>query len=341
MATDVSQSTPASIRSWPPPDEHGSEAPTGGLEERLQAVTDTVNRLSAKLDDQTLAQGLGWFSIGLGVAELLAPRQLGRAIGVGEHPVLMRLCGLREIASGLGLLSKRAPGAWAWARVAGDAMDLGLLNAAARSEDADTGRIALAATAVVSVTALDVYAGQRLQGVEGIETAEVEVGERITINSTPQDLHAFWRNFENLPRFMRHLASVRVTGERTSHWIATAPAGRTVEWDAEITDDQPGSRISWRTLPGSEITHSGTVNFEPATHGRGTVVRVQLTYRPPAGYLGVQIARLLGEEPKVQIHDDLRRLKQLLETGEIATTEGQPAGKRSVLGRTLLGRRLQ
>jgi uncharacterized membrane protein len=113
-----------------------------------------------------------------------------------------------------------------------------------------------------------------------------------------------------------------------------------VEWDAEITAEQPGSRIAWSTLPGSQIMHTGTVSFEPAT-GRGTVVRVQLAYRPPAGHVGVQIAKLFGEEPKLQIHDDLRRLKQLIETGEIATTEGQPSGKRSIIGRTTLGRRLQ
>lgn len=338
MSTDVSQATASTQRSWQPT---GDDAQSStGLEQRLSAATDAVNRLTAKLDKQTLAQGLGWLSIGLGVAQLLAPRQLGRAIGVGEHPTLMRLCGLREIASGIGLLSKRAPGVWAWSRVAGDAMDLAFLNAAARSEDSDTGRIALAATAVVGVTALDVYAGQALQDSEGFAT-ETEVTERITINTSPQELYSFWRNFENLPRFMRHLESVRTLDERTSHWIAKAPAGRSVEWKSEIIDDQPGSRLSWRTVPESEITHTGAVTFEPATHGRGTVVRVQLKYEPPGGVLGSRIARLLGEEPKVQIHDDLRRLKQLLETGEIATVEGQPAGRRSLIGRTMLGRRLQ
>lgn len=339
MSTDASQTNASTQRVWRPTDDDAE--PSGGLEERLSAAADAMDRLTAKLDKQTVAQGLGWFSIGLGITQLLAPRQLGRAIGVGEHPMLMRLCGLREIASGVGLLSKRAPGMWAWSRVAGDAMDLALLNAAARSEDSDTGRIALAASAVMGVTALDVYAGQSLKGWESLETAEVEVTERVTINSSPQELYAFWRNLENLPRFMRHLESVNVLDERTSHWVARAPAGRTVEWQSEIVDDQPGSRLSWRTAPDSEVTHTGTVTFEPATHGRGTIVRVQLTYRPPAGFLGVQIARLMGEEPKLQIHDDLRRLKQLLETGEIATTEGQPSGKRSLIGRTMLGRRLQ
>lgn len=340
MATDSSSPNASATPTWRS-GQQASGASVDELEEKLSAATRAVNRISVKLDQQQLTRGLGWFSIGLGLAELLAPRPLGRAIGVGEHPTLMRLCGVREIASGVGLLSKRAPGSWAWSRVAGDAMDLALLNVAARSEGANTGRIALTATAVVGVTALDVYAGQRLRGSEGVETAEVEVSECITINSTPQQLYSFWRNVENLPRFMRHLASVRATGERTSHWIAKAPAGGSIEWDAEITDDQPDSRISWRTLPDSQVTHSGTVSFDAAANGHGTVLRVHLFYRPPAGYFGVQIARLFGEEPKLQIHDDLRRLKQLLETGEIATTEGQPAGKRSFIGRTTLGRRLQ
>lgn len=294
-----------------------------------------------RLDDRQLGQVLGWFSIGLGLAQLLAPRALGRAIGVGDHPAILRMLGMREIVSGLGMLSERAPGSWAWSRVAGDAMDLALLGAAARAPDADPRRIAIAAAGVLGVTALDVYSGRRLTATQSAAAPQIAVAHAVTINSTPGELYRFWRNPENLPLFMNHLESVSRTSERVSHWVAKAPAGTSVEWDSEIVDDQPERRIGWRTLPGSQVTHEGMVSFEPAVGGRGTIVRIEMLYRPPAGKLGAQIARLFGEEPAIQIDDDLRRLKQLLETGEVATTIGQPAGKRSLLGRTTLGRRVQ
>ncbi len=294
-----------------------------------------------RVDDRQLVQALGWFSIGLGLAELLAPRALGRAIGIGDHPGVMRMLGVREIVSGLGMLSERAPGTWAWSRVAGDAMDLALLGAASRSPEADPTRIAIATAGVLGVTALDVYAGQRLSETQSDEAPQILVSEAITINVAPSTLYQFWKHLENLPLFMRHLESVSTTGERTSHWVAKAPAGTTVEWDSEIVDEQPDRRIGWRTLPNSQVTHEGMVTFEPATGARGTIVRVEMLYRPPAGKVGAQIAKLFGEEPRVQIADDLRQLKQLMETGEVATTIGQPSGKRSMIGRTTLGRRTQ
>jgi uncharacterized membrane protein len=289
-------------------------------------------------EPRQLTQALGWFSIALGFTELVAPRALGRAIGVGEQPTLIRLCGVREIVSGIGMLSERYPSKWAMARVAGDAIDLALLGAATRQPDADRTRIALAASAVAGVAALDVFASRQLESVESAHAPVAIVAKAITINSSPETLYRFWRNLENFPRFMRHLEEVRMTGERTSHWVAKAPAGTRVEWDAEIVEDEASSRIAWRTLPGSSVEHEGVVSFEPAPAGRGTIVRVSMSYVPPAGKVGVQVAKLFGEEPGVQIDDDLRRMKQLIETGEIATTEGQPSGRRSVLGRTTLGR---
>ena len=292
-------------------------------------------------DDRQLGQILGLFSIGLGLAELLTPRAVGRAIGVGDHPAIMRMVGVREIVTGLGLLSERAPGTWAWARVAGDAMDLALLGAATSSPDADPRRIAAATAGVLGVTALDVYSGQRLRATQSSEAPAISVRQTITINAAPAELYGFWKNVENLPLFMEHLESVSKVNERVSHWVAKAPAGACVEWDAEIIDDQPERRLGWRTLPDSQVTHEGMVSFEPAIGGRGTVVRVEMLYVPPAGKVGVWIARLFGEEPALQVGDDLRRLKQLLETGEVATTLGQSSGKRSIFGRTFLGRRMQ
>jgi uncharacterized membrane protein len=263
-------------------------------------------------DDRQLGQILGWFSVGLGLAELLAPRAFGRAVGVGDHPTLVRMSGARQVVTGLGMLSERAPGNWAWARVAGDAMDLALLGAAASAPDADPRRIAAATAGVLGVAALDVYASQRLTATQFSEGPRIAVMRTVTLGSTPAELYRFWKNFENLPRFMSHLESVSRVSDRVSHWVAKAPAGASVEWDAEIVDDQPGRRIGWRTLPGSQVTHEGMVSFEPASGGRGTALRIEMLYRPPADKVGLRIARSFGAEPALQLAADLQRLEQLL-----------------------------
>jgi uncharacterized membrane protein len=148
-----------------------------------------------------------------------------------------------------------------------------------------------------------------------------------TISRDPDALYAAWRNFAGLPRFMRHLESVTVLDERRSRWVARAPFGRTVEWEAEITEDVPGSRIAWHSVEGSEVAHAGSVHFERAPAGRGTEVQVSLEYAPPGGELGAKLARFLHEEPEHQIKDDLRHFKQWMEAGEIASTDGQPTGR--------------
>jgi uncharacterized membrane protein len=158
----------------------------------------------------------------------------------------------------------------------------------------------------------------------------MEVKKSITINSSPETVYQFWRNFENLPRFMYHLESVRMTGDGRSHWVAKAPAGSTVEWDAEMTEDRPNELISWRSLEGASVENSGTVRFERGPGGRGTVVRVELNYDPPGGAVGAGIAKLFGEEPEQQIKDDLRRFKQVIETGEVVRSDGSLQGTGAV-----------
>jgi uncharacterized membrane protein len=268
-------------------------------------------------DDRQLGQLVGLLSLGLGLAEVLAPRAVGRAVGVGDHPQIIRLLGVRGIVTGLGMLSQRAPGNWAWARVAGDAMDLALLGAAASTPDADPRRIAAATAGVLGVAALDAYAGQRLTSSHSVEGPRIAVIHTANIDSTPGEVYRFWRRLENLPRFLSHLESVATVSDRVSHWAASAPAGAGVEWDAEIVDDQPGRRIGWRTLPGSQVTHEGMVSFESAIGGRSTVLRIEMLYLPPVGKVGTRIARSFGADPAAQIADDLRRLERLLETGEV------------------------
>jgi uncharacterized membrane protein len=136
-----------------------------------------------------------------------------------------------------------------------------------------------------------------------------------------EEVYGFWRDFANLPRFMRHLESVQVHDDGRSHWVAKAPAGRTVEWDAETTEDRPNELIAWRSLPGADVRNSGSVAFAPAPGGRGTEVRVTLEYDPPLGKLGSKIAMLFREEPGQQVYDDLRHFKQVMETGEIVFSD--------------------
>lgn len=143
--------------------------------------------------------------------------------------------------------------------------------------------------------------------------AGVKVEKSVTVNRPVQEVYHFWRNFENLPRFMDHLESVTVLDENRSHWVAKAPAGTRVEWDATIHNEVENQLIAWRSLPGADINNAGSVHFTGTGAGNQTEVRVVLSYEPPAGKLGAVVAKLLGEEPSKQVEDDLRRFKQVME----------------------------
>ncbi len=289
------------------------------------AETD-YGQIAERIDEHQLARGLGWFSIGLGLAELLAPRKVARLIGVRPHPTLMRLVGLREIASGIGILSRNRPATWLQARVVGDIMDLTLLSPALLLNPRRRGSVALATTAVAGVTALDVMCTQKLGKSNGHRGA-IHIRRAVTINKSPEELYQFWHQFENLPQFMNHVESVSATGNNRYHWVVKGPAGTHVEWDAEIIMDRTNELIAWRSCEGADVDNAGTVRFEKAPGNRGTAVRVQLEYKPPGGALGRTAAMLFGEAPEKQLAVDMLRFKQLMETGEIARTEGQPAGR--------------
>ena len=148
----------------------------------------------------------------------------------------------------------------------------------------------------------------------------IKVERTVTIEADRQALYDFWHDFENLPRFMEHLESVRVDSPTRSHWVAKAPAGNTVEWDAVIINDIPGSLIAWKSAPGAQAPNAGSVHFSDAPGGRGTIVKVVMDVEPPAGKLGFVFAKLFGEDPDRDVREDLRKFKQLMETGEIATS---------------------
>jgi uncharacterized membrane protein len=271
-----------------------------------------------------LAHGLGWFSLGLGLAEVLAPRAIAKISGVRGNTGLIRLLGLREICHGVGIFAQgRRPAAAVWSRVAGDALDLVALGGAFASPRSNKGRVMFAAANVLAVTALDVICARQLSRSDSTTTGgSNQVRKSLIINRSPEELYQFWRDFENLPRFMRHLESVRLTEGGRSHWVAKAPAGTSVEWDAEITEDRPNELIAWRSLDGAEVENSGSVHFERAPGDRGTIVKVEIDYNPPGGVIGAAVARLFGEEPGQQAQESLRTLKQVMETGEVVLSEG-------------------
>ena len=279
---------------------------------------------------ESLADFLGVFSLGLGLAQVLAPETMSKICGIedaeGNAPV-MRALGAREISHGIAILSKQQPEKAVWSRVAGDALDLALLGKAMANPDNHRGRTLFATMNVLAVTALDVMCARQLSmqpktlANAGADAGIIRTKRSITVNRPVAEVYGFWRNFENLPQFMRHLESVTVLDDRRSHWVAKAPAGQTVEWDAETLEDRPNEMISWRSVEGADIFNAGSVRFMPAPGNRGTEVRVDLAYDPPFGKLGSKVAMLFREEPGQQVMDDLRHFKQVMETGEIVLSD--------------------
>jgi uncharacterized membrane protein len=160
---------------------------------------------------------------------------------------------------------------------------------------------------------------------------ELVAQSSVQVNCSPEQAYQFWRNFENLPLFMRHLESVTVyeSNDRRSRWIAVGPLGSKIKWDAEIVSERENQSITWRSLPGSDLNLEGSVEFQAAPRDRGTLITVRVHYLPPAGAAGHTIAKFLGKDPSFLMRQDLRRFKALIETGEIPTIVGQTHGPRS------------
>src|SRR5678816_2219634 len=315
----------------------------GGANYAVERARPGLPSTSAK----RLAKGLGWFSIGLGLAELLAPRAIASISGVSnKHTGLIRLYGLREIGAGITIFAQKKPTEGVWSRVVGDAIDLTSLGIAATNPEAKLGRVAFATANVLAVTALDVICAMQLSSGNN---QGIHAEGHCIVNLPPEEVYNFWRDFQNLPRFMRHLESVVDMGDGRSRWKAKGPAGMEVEWDATIIADVPGELITWRSLEGSDVDNAGAIRFERATGGRGTIVRVNIEYNPIGGVLGAAVAKLFGEEPEQQLNDDLRRFKQVMEVGEVVVSDatllgtgymsqraGQPASAKELEGAEML-----
>ena len=272
-----------------------------------------------------LAQGLGWFSIGLGTAQVLAPRAMSRLVGVKDadgNATLMRALGVREIAAGIGLLADPKPTGFAVARVAGDAMDLALLVNTLTTPENNRARALLATAAVVGVGLLDVLASEDLAKTTPTvahpakDSQPFTVRRSVTVNRPVEEVYAFWQDFGNLPRFMKHLDKVESTGEGTSRWTAGSSHGLSVSWEVQLVEQRENELLSWQTIGVSDVTGTGRVEFVPAPGGRGTEVRANISYQPPGGALGAKIARIFRDVPGVKIENQLNVFKQIIETGE-------------------------
>jgi uncharacterized membrane protein len=219
------------------------------------------------------------------------------------------------VAAGGGLtiygLSRRSLGGVALAVAGGSLLARGLLGGQGGADPADD----------------EWETGRERRQAAAQEAGAVHVEKTITIEKSPAELYQFWRDFENLPRFMDNLESVTTMDDGRSRWVARAPLGSHVEWDAEVTADEPNQRIAWSSVAEAGVQNAGEVRFVPAPGNRGTEVHVRLDYKPPGGKAGAMVAKLFGDEPGQQVGDDLRRLKQMLEAGEVATTAGQPSGR--------------
>jgi uncharacterized membrane protein len=292
-----------------------------------------VPNLTPPAPNDPLPRALGWASLGLGIPQVSVPGAFARAIGVrpdDEARAWTVAVGVRELAAAAGILEigRPRPTGWLWSRVAGDAMDLTLLLCALGSKPLSRARVLGATGYVLAVTAADVAAALRMSSHPELhaEPGPLRARAAITVRRRREEVYRFWRDFENLPSFMDHLDAVEDRGQGRSRWKARAPGGRSVEWDAEIVEDHPYDRLSWRSREGAGVESAGTVAFVSVPHDRGTEIHLDMQYDLPGGALGVLIAGFGGEEPRQQVRDDLRRAKQILETGMVVRSEGSPEG---------------
>lgn len=281
---------------------------------------DAFRSLDTGNDEQpgrALSRALGWFSLGLGAVELVAPNKMTNAIGLEpgtRRSVTVRAQGVRELIAGAGILlrPRRAP---VWARVAGDVLDLALLAWASRGERTSNGRLIAATVAALGCTVLDVYATRQ---VANAQPAQRPVMATVTINKPPQEVYAYYRRLEQLPKFMDYLESVEQLDRARSKWTAKLPIAGQVSWESEIVEDRPGEKLAWKTVDGEKLVHRGQVTFARAPGRDATEVRVELELGMPGIPPNATLARLLSGS---QIKGDLRRLKQVLETGEVLVSD--------------------
>lgn len=284
-----------------------------------------ARRTASRAQQQRISRALGWLSLGVGVAQIVAPRVLCRLTGIPPTPRVMRLFGMRELACGIGILTQQERGPWLQARVAGDVLDLVALAAAAVSGRANTRRVAVSLGAVGAMTAVDLYCARSLSAAEA--KVPRHDTDTICVDCPAETLYRYWRDFQNLPSIMPHIESVQPLGDDVFHWVALGPSGTRLEWDSEVIDDRPNERLAWRSLEGSDVFNAGSVRFDPAPGG-STYVTVELLYEPRSGSIGDTVAKLFGSNPRQQ-RANLQAFKRLMEGREtaIASERGVGSGR--------------
>lgn len=165
-------------------------------------------------------------------------------------------------------------------------------------------------------------------GLPAAEDDDVLVGRSVSINRSRHELYDFWRDFRNLPLFMENIESVALLDATRSHWRVKGPGDSTLEWDSILTEDVPGEVLAWTSVEGADVPNTGRIEFRDSSNARGSIVTATIAYDPPASKLGEMVAKLFGREPKIQARRDLRRFKQLMETGEIPTSAPPVAAPR-------------
>lgn len=289
------------------------------------------------IEGQKLARALGWFSVGLGLYEVVAPGHLGRVLGIEDRAGLLRLYGLREIGTGIGLLAQRGPGKpapWVWGRVGGDALDLATLSTGLVRDNPKRDNVVAAMAAVAGITLVDVLCAQTLSNKQkermqaaGVSTDPGESQRSITIGRSAEEIYHLWREPGTLPRVMADFADVTVRDAEHAHWRVRTPVGRNLEWEVQTVEDRPGELVRWKMLDGTTLHAEGALSLKPAPGDRGTEATLRFHFDPPGGVLGDGVARIFGGLPKMAVAKALRRFKSLAETGEIPTTRPQPAAR--------------
>ena len=271
------------------------------------------------------AVGLGLLGLASGLGELLAPRALARLLGVRRGALttgLVRGLGAREVAVAAGLLAGKRSKGWLWARVAGDVVDLALLGVALRAEPPHRGRVIGALAVAGAVTALDAAYAVKATRDDRVRVVP-PVRRSVTIARPRGEVYRFWRDLGNAPVFMSDIESVDVIDARRSRWSAHGPVGPVVSWEAEIVEDRPGELLSWHSIEGAEVQTEGDVRFAAAPGARGTEVHLELRYGPPDGSTARVAAFLWKAAAAHRVEADLRRCKQLIETGHVVHSDAR------------------
>lgn len=273
---------------------------------------------------EKVALALACAKVGIGLGQMLAPQLISKWMGRPHRPVRTRVSGFRHFTAGMGILKDLQAGS--------TQLPVGAMMSLAGMVGGTLVRrtVRRNAAVVLAVTAGAAAAGiviARQFAARSPKERTLRFSASTTINLPPRECYRYWHDVERFPEFFDHLKSVRVTGDRQSHWIAKAPAGQEVSWDSEITEDMPDQSIAWQALNAKPCPMSGSVRFEPVRGGAGTLVRLRMAYEMPSPVGRGAIGAVLGHDPGFRLRKTLRRFKSLLEAGEIATTEGQSSGR--------------